>query len=386
MKPFNRVLLYTTTCLLLLATHLEAQKKRISLKDSLDGKFDLSDYIIDANGFVPVPYIITEPSLGGFGGALIPVFIKKRPPYIDSVDGHVQRTPVAPDITGGMGAYTANKTWMLAGFRSGTLIKSRIKYIIGGGYSNVNMSYFRTFERLGEKELKFNIKAIPAILQATKRIGRSHWYAGFKYLFLKTDISFAGDTSLAILAKPMEFSSIISQLGAVIELDNRDNVFTPDKGIKFHVEGICSDNIFGSDYDFWRINYYTYMYTKLTHNLIGGLRIDGQQAISDPPFFMLPYIDMRGVAANRYQGNADILAEAELRWDIVSRWSVMAFGGTGKAFDKWSEFGPATWVYSGGTGVRYLLARKFKLRVGIDIARGPDTWAWYIVFGSNWLK
>jgi hypothetical protein len=24
--------------------------------------------------------------------------------------------------------------------------------------------------------------------------------------------------------------------------------------------------------------------------------------------------------------------------------------------------------------------------VGIDIAKGPEKWAYYIVFGSNWLK
>jgi len=365
-----------------------AQKKRphVSLKDSTDGKFDLSDYIIDANGFVPVPYIITEPALGGFGGALIPVFIDKNPPYIDSVNGKVVRTPVAPDITGGMMAYTANKTWMLAGFRQGTLVKSRIKYTIGGAYANVNMSFYRTFDRLGEKELKFNFRTIPALLQASKRIGHSHWYAGFKYLFLKTDVTYEGDTSLHNLVKSMEFSSLVSQLGVLIELDTRDNIFTPDRGKKLHVDVNLSDNIFGSDYDYWRINYYTYMYWQLSHKLVGGWRLDGQQALQDPPFFMLPYVDMRGVPVNRYQGKADILTEAELRWDVVKRWSIMAFAGTGKAFDKWSEFGPADWVVSGGTGFRYLLARKFKLRVGIDIARGPDTWAWYIVFGSNWLK
>src|SRR5215218_3274869 len=65
--------------LVYLSVNCQATKKAISLKDSLDGKFDLSDYIIDANGFVPVPYIITEPALGGFGGALFPVFITKRP-------------------------------------------------------------------------------------------------------------------------------------------------------------------------------------------------------------------------------------------------------------------------------------------------------------------
>src|SRR3982751_5316143 len=89
----------------------QKEKKNISLKDSLDRAFDVSDYVIDANGFVPVPYIITEPALGGFGGALFPVFIKKNPPYHDSVKGQVEVTPVPPDITGGGGIYTANKTW-----------------------------------------------------------------------------------------------------------------------------------------------------------------------------------------------------------------------------------------------------------------------------------
>ncbi|MDF2191592.1 BamA/TamA family outer membrane protein [Paraflavitalea sp. CAU 1676] len=364
----------------------QKQKKLISLKDSLDGKFDLSDYIIDANGFVPVPYIITEPALGGFGGALIPVFINKNKPYIDSVKGKLVRTPVAPNVTGGILAYTANNTWILGGFRSGTFVKSRIKYTVFGAYANVNMSFYRTFDRLGEKELKFNFKTIPAMLQATKRIGYSHWYAGFKYLFLKTDATYEGDTSLSNLVKNMEFSSIISQLGAIIELDNRDNIFSPDRGKKLHVDANMSNGILGSDFDFWRINYYTYMYWQLSHKLVGGLRVDGQQVFGDAPFYQLPYVDMRGVPVNRYQGKADILTEAEFRWDVVKRWSIMAFAGTGKAFDEWSEFGPADWVVSGGTGFRYLLARKFKLRVGIDIARGPDTWAWYIVFGSNWLK
>ena len=50
------------------STYAQEEKKKISLKDSLDNKFDLSDYIIDANGFVPVPYILTEPALGNFGG------------------------------------------------------------------------------------------------------------------------------------------------------------------------------------------------------------------------------------------------------------------------------------------------------------------------------
>ena len=95
---------------------------------------------------------------------------------------------------------------------------------------------------------------------------------------------------------------------------------------------------------------------------------------------------MGGVPTVRYQGKADILSEGEMRWDIVNRWSPVLFGGTGKAFDDGKKFNDTDWITSYGTGFRYLLARKFKLRVGIDVARGPDEWAYYIVFGSNWVK
>jgi hypothetical protein len=363
----------------------QANKKHVSLKDSLDGKLDLSDYIIDANGFVPIPMIITEPALGGFGAAIIPVFIRKNPPYLDSINGQLVKTPVAPNITGGIGVYTVNGTWGGVAFRSGTLVKSRIKYIIGGGYINLNMAFYKTFFQ-DEKKLDFNFKVTPFYLQAIKRIRFSHWYAGFKYLFLHTNVRYKGDSVLEAVGKPLESKSTISQLGAIIELDKRDNIFTPDRGIKLHVDAVISDKILGSDYDYWKMNYYMYAYGRISKKIVGGLRIDGRQAFGDPPFYMLPYIDMRGIPAERYQGNVDLLSEVEMRWDVVPRWSIMAYTGAGKAFDEWDKFNDASWAWSYGTGFRYLLARKFKLRMGIDVAHGPDTWAYYIVFGSNWVK
>jgi hypothetical protein len=370
------LLLFSTVCL--------AQKKKISLRDSIDHAIDLSDYIIDANGFVPLPVLITEPALGGFGFGLVPIFLKKQQPYLDSVNGQLKRTPVAPDITGGMGIYTANKSWILGGFRSGTWVKQRIKYTVGAMYANVNMSFYRTLPQTDEKEYKFNFRTVPIFLQATKRISISNWYLGMQYLFLKTDVNYEG--TVPDWVKPKEVKSIVSQLGGVIEFDNRDNVFTPNKGLKLHVDGIRSDKFLGSDFNYWRLNYYTYMYKRLSRKLIGGFRFDGAQVFEHPPFYLLPYINLRGIPTIRYQGNAVLVTEGELRWDFYRRWSIMGFGGVGKAFNDWSEIGSAPLEYSVGSGFRYLLARKFKLRVGVDVAKGPEEWAYYIVFGSNWLK
>jgi len=33
-----------------------------------------------------------------------------------------------------------------------------------------------------------------------------------------------------------------------------------------------------------------------------------------------------------------------------------------------------------------LLARVFGLKMGMDIARGPEDWAVYVVIGSGWLR
>jgi hypothetical protein len=363
-----------------------------SKKDSLDGKFDLSDYLIEANGFIPVPYIITEPALGGFGMAVIPVFIKKRPPYRDSIAGKLVETNIPPDFTGGGLAYTLNNTWMVMGFRSGTLIKSRIKYLIAGGYVNLNMDFYESFSHLGEKELHFNIRTFPLLLQASKRLWYSRWYAGLKYLFLKTKVNYAGGHALDSLAQTLESDKLISALGALVEMDSRDNIFTPNSGMKLHVDANLSNQFFGSDFNFWRMNYYAIGYLPVTEGregngkLVTGLRVEGAQVFGDLPFYMKPYVNMRGIPVERYQGNAAVVTEAELRWDVVMRWSAVGFSGVGTAFDDWSAFGKSSWVVSYGAGFRYLLARKFKLRMGIDVAHGPDTWAYYIIFGTNWLR
>lgn len=378
------VLYILLSFLLFQSTDSFAQKKKLTFRDSLDHAFDVSDWLIDAHGFIPVPYIITEPSLGNFGLAIAPIFLSPKTPYIDSVGNKRRITPVPPDITGGAIFYTLNNTWGAIAMRSGTWKKKRIKYRGVSGYANVNMDFYRTIPNQGEQVFSFNFKTIPFYAYGLKQFGNPNWSAGLQYLFLYTKIKYDGP--LPDFVNPEDITSLVSSIGPVIEFDNRDNIFTPNKGFKAHIDTYWSNNVIGSDYNYGRINYFLYAYQPLAPKLTGGLRIDGQQAFGTTPFFLLPYVDMRGIPTNRYQGQADLLTEAELRWDFSRRWSLMGFGGTGKAFDDWSDFGEATWAYSYGTGFRYLMARKFGLRMGIDIARGPEQWAYYIVFGSSWYK
>ncbi|WP_456313825.1 BamA/TamA family outer membrane protein [Pseudomonas shirazensis] len=363
---------------------ISGQKTHITTKDSLDGAFDLSDYIIYAHGFIVVPTVITEPALGGIGGAIVPVFLKKHAPVIDE---NGKKRIVNPDITGAIGMYTENKSWMVGGFRSGSLIKSRILYRVMAGYGDMNLSFYANNLPSGnDQEFKLNFKSSIFYTQWLKQFNNPKWSAGPQYLFLNSKIKLPDLDLPPPFVDPKDIKSTISQLGGAIQFDGRDNIFTPDKGIRLQSDFFWSDDAIGSDYDAWRLNLSAIGYYPITKKLIGGLRVEGEQAFGSPPFYLLPGINLRGIPAARYQGKTSIVTEAELRWDVYRRWSLMGYGGLASAFNDWDKAFAKPVVYSYGTGFRYLLARKFKLRMGVDVAKGPEDWAYYIVFGSNWLR
>lgn len=378
----TRFLLVAVLCLAGFQGAHGQSRKKLSFHDSLDHKFDMSDLLIDAHGFIPVPVVVTEPALGGFGGGIVPVFITKRPP-VTGGDGRIIRTP--PDVTGAMAMYTVNNSWAAMAFRQGSWLKAHSKYRGGGGYASINMLFYRTAPNGNEFSTEFNLSMIPFTGSLLRRIGSSPWSAGIDYTFLSTKISVDGK-QLPDFVRDKEIKSRVSMPGLTVEYDSRDNIFTPNKGIRSQINFFVSDDGFGSDYNYEHLNAFVYGYFPLHPNVIAGLRYEMQQVFGDVPFYLEPYIDLRGVPVARYQANIFSVAEAEVRWDIAKRWSVIGFAGGGKAYEEWSEMGNAQWVVSGGGGFRYLIARKFKLRVGLDLARGPEQWAYYIVFGSSWVK
>lgn len=377
-----RQFVFTSLLLITSLINTMGQSKHVTLKDSLDGALDMSDYIIYAHGFIVIPTIITEPALGGIGGAILPIFLKKNDPIIDKNGG--KRT-VNPDITGGIGMYTANKSWLAGGFRSGSFIKSKITYRVMAMYGDLNVSFYETLANNIDTEFKFNFESAILYTQVLKEFKNAKWSAGPQYLLLDSNIKLTDD-NLPSYVTENSIKSFVSQLGGAIQFDNRDNIFTPDKGIRLDSDFFWSNGAIGSDYNAWRVNLSTIGYYPITKRLIGGLRLEGQQSLGDTPFYLLPSIDLRGIPSGRYQGEANIVAETEFRWDLYKRWSLMVFGGGATAFDKWGQAFEKPLVYSYGSGFRYLIARKFKLRMGVDVARGPEDWAYYIVFGSNWMR
>jgi hypothetical protein len=365
-----------------------AEKKRPSFHDSLDGAFDLSDMMIERGAFAPVPIVITEPALGGIGGGFAPVFIHKNPP----VERDGREVPVRPNITALAGAYTANGTWFAGGGRVASLPRHGIRYTVAGAYSDINLDFYATLPSGEDRAFEINSTGAVFHARVMKEVVDPRLTVGLQYSFAQLTLAPTATDTLPPFLSARSVENLTSAAGPVVELDSRDNIFTPDRGVMLHGHFDWSDDWLGSDFRYGRIDGHVYGYLPLGRswrdgrNWVSGFRAGWQQAVGDPPFYLLPYVNMRGVPTVRYQGRTVLLVETEQRWDVTRRWSLVAFGGLAKAFDHWSEAGDAELVYGYGSGFRYLIARKFKLRVGLDVARGPEEWAYYIVFGSAWKR
>jgi hypothetical protein len=357
----------------------DKEMKKAMMHDTLDGKLDFSRFLVEAHGFIPVPYIITEPALGGFGGMLIPLFIKPK----KSVDGAGY---VPPDITGGIGLYTVNDTWAVGGFRMGSFPKASMKYRIGLGYGNINCSFYRDIPQKGETEFAFNIRTLPVILSLSKKISKQEVYLGLQYQYMRTKLKPRFSDPLPGFINDKEIDNRTAALGVFMDWDKRNSIFTPDKGARLNILYNVNDQWTGSDFNYQQLNGTLNWFVPVKPNWISGLRAEVQQVFNDPPFYLLPYINMRGVPTARFQGTTTALVETEQRIDVNLRWSVVAFGGLAKAMEENQSFGEARTIYNIGTGFRYLLAVLFKLRAGIDIAKGTDSFGYYIVFGHNWNR
>jgi hypothetical protein len=355
------------------------EEKKAMLRDTLDGKFDFSSFLIDSKGFMPIPLIVTEPALGNIGGVLALTFLTQK----EIPEG---QSYVAPDITAGLGMYTANDSWAVAGGRIGSFPKKGIKYRAFTGYASLNLSFYRDLPQVGEQEYKFNIAALPFHLSISKSLPNTDLYLGTQYTFAKSTVEPLFEFELPDWVSTDDFENTTGSLGLFGDWDRRNNYFTPDRGTIVHVLYSVDDQWTGSDYSYQRLNGFLNWFFPIKPKWISGLRFETQHVFDDPPFYLLPSLNMRGVPVARYQGATTALIETEQRFDFNLRWSMVAFGGVGKAVMRDQEFSDAETVYNYGAGFRYLIARAFGIRAGVDIARGPDNWGWYIVFGHNWNR
>jgi hypothetical protein len=345
--------------------------------DPQDGKFDASAFLAGAYGFVPIGSIITDPAVG-YGGALGLIFIQPNQ------DPTTHQT-IRPNLTAVGGFGTENGSWGGVAGHSGLWQGGRWETLAGAFYTSLNLEFFGQGEALEDAPLKYNLLAWGTVAQTDYKIGETSFWTGLRYVFADTAAKFDLGNVVPGL-RPLDYDQRLSGLTPIVSYDTRDNFFTPTKGIYAEAAVSVFSETLGGDADFQIATVTSMWFRPLGPALNFGIKGDVSASFDDVPFYLRPYVQLRGIQSLQLQGENLAQAEVELRWQRRGRYSLVAFAGGGVVWNDLDEFNNERSTATGGLGFRYLAARLFGLHMGIDIAFGPDDPIIYIQFGSAWFR
>jgi Omp85 superfamily domain len=356
-----------------------AAKPPSKIKSSEDGWLDISGFLDKSYGFVPIVIPITEPAVGyGAAGGLL---------FIDRPQGGAPGTLSRPNMTvvGGLATDNGTRGVMVGDVRHWH--DERVQTVIGGVDASVNLDFygFGKDSQLNKHPLSYNLEPLGGAVRGRYRFGASHLWAGLSYALADTQIDVEeAPSSAALLDAPAR--SRVGGLTPSLAYDTRDNIFTPTRGM--YAEGTSGffDPNFGGDGTFQRVSLIDILYLPVHSKVTLGVKTQATFTFGDTPFYMLPFISLRGAPVMRYQGQEAADIETEARWQCWRRISVVGFLGYGAAWNDFQHLDNTISIVTGGTGFRYELARKYGLHAGLDVAWGPDDTALYIQFGSAWAR
>lgn len=343
-------------------------------RDPGDGRFDVSGFLDKAHGFMPVLVPITEPALG-YGAIGAAVFISGK-----FGEG------VRPNI-GAVGALrTDNGTRGWFGAHLGTWWDGRLRTLVALADVDLNLEFFGLGgDRVSEAGLGYSVKAKGGVVGGNYKLGDTDLWVGLRYAAVHTTVGFDAATSNLPGVAASDSNLRLGALTPSITLDKRDNFFTPTHGWYVDLSTPIYRDSFGSDRDFETANLTAMWFQPLGERLFFAIRGSAKHSSDDAPFFLRPYVALRGVQALRFQGERASEVEAEVRWRLQSRFSIVGFAGYGVARSSLVQDRESS-VTAGGAGFRYLIARRYGLHLGMDLAGSADDTAIYVVFGNAWIR
>lgn len=351
--------------------------------DSKDGKFDMSEYLAGQTGFFPVPIVISDPAVGYGGGLAVGYFHSSKEKELPVEDNDEFQT-MPPTVSFVAGAFTENDSWLVGGGHVASWKDDSMRYTGVAGYGDINLKFYGVQSGTNPNDLafSFNIQGFFLLQELIFRIQQSSFFIGGRYTFLSSEIAF--DIFKEIPDAPkVQFDTSTGGLGLIVKYDTRDNTISPNKGHYTKFEPMFYNEAFGGDFDYSKTKIASFSYWPIS-KLVLGVRIEADFSSGDVPFYDAPYINLRGIPALRYQGEDVFVSELEGRWDVTPRWSLVGFIGSGWTADSVGELFDDSGEIAGGGGFRYLIARKYNMRVGLDVARGPEDTVVYLAVGSSW--
>jgi hypothetical protein len=196
-------------------------------------------------------------------------------------------------MVGGLG--TENGTWGVMAGDVRHWLDDRLQTQAGFVRLSANLDFHGLGQDslLHDHPLRYNLEPTGGFLRANYRLGDSVTWAGLAYAFFTTRVTFdapAGTPGLPDFPR----DSDVGGLTPSFTYDTRDTIFTPIRGTFLEVAVGVFSAALGGDDDFQRVQITAMQFIPLSPALFLGLRGDGAASFGDAPFYLRPFITLRG--------------------------------------------------------------------------------------------
>ena len=333
----------------------------------------------DPNGsFVVAPLPIVSPALGT---GIVPVL-----GYITPIPA--KDKGITPSVIGAGGLITNNGT---RGFGIGAdlyLDQARYEWesiyangnldynLYGIGFENGNAGHKLPLEQSGHL---FFTKLLRNVGKDVYVGGR--FMAGSSFITLKP-------TSGEIPPIPPDVGvhTNLRALGMEVSRDSRPNRFYPLKGSVIDFTGDFFMKSLGSKYSFQSYKFTLNKYVSLSEKQVLAYNFYFCGTGGSPPFYGNCIYgannELRGYTAGRYLDRFMLATQLEYRLALPWRFGVVGFAGVGGVVPGADQWRINHLLPAGGTGLRYMLSKKYHVNLRNDYAWGKDNFTWSVGVGE----
>jgi hypothetical protein len=175
-------------------------------------------------------------------------------------------------------------------------------------------------------------------------------------------------------------------LGVTLVRDSRPNRFYPVKGSVIDFTGDFFADGLGSKYSFQSYNFTFNKYASLNKKQVLAYNLFLCGTGGAPPFYGNCIYGtnnaLRGYTAGRYLDRYMFATQLEYRLVLPWRFGLVGFGGFGGVAPGADSFRANQFLPAGGTGIRFLLSKKYHVNLRTDFAWGKDNFTWSMGVGE----
>ena len=274
-----------------------------------------------------------------------------------------------------IGAYTTNNSYFAAFIQQLYLKQDTWRLKLVGGVGNANLQVYHEFAQAGQY-IDYSTFVSILSIDAKRRVYKK-FYVGLSGSLVKANTTF--DIINPGTGEKVVDNQIMNNGGINFLYDNRDNINYPTKGLHVFMNNRFYQKWMGNDSSFVSIEFsYNFYFNFKSKKRVMLLRYYSKTSLGEVPFQGQNVIrgdDIRGYSKGKYRNNQLYSYQAEYRHRFENRFGFVAFAGIAAVVPDMMSMLTTHYLPGAGVGLRYMLIKKEKINIGIDVAVGRDDWS-----------